>query len=1447
MDGTDGAYQVPPTQGPNQQQFEAVMNQLMQTANAAIQASESANAMASLVHASSSSSTTGSLEGSTKDLYKLIQKPAVFSPENREQELSQWKDWFWSLRQYLAVVDGKFQEDINLILKDLDKPIDFDTLESGKQSRSQFLYSFLSSLIKGRALTILKNIGDCNGLEVLRNLVQTFQPSSKSRSLAIMNSIMAWKEFDMKQALLPQILKLEEAFQELARVSDPLPETIKLAVLTRCITGQLKTYINIHLDEGSSFDQLREAVLRFDRANTRWTPSSVLGQDVAKDEVVAMEVDRIKGGKKGKYDVKGKGKDGRGKDGKGKGFGGHQNFQNYKGKGKFQGDFKGKSKDGKGKNDGKFGKGKFEKGKEKGRGKDYGKDGKGKGSGWNYSTWNQYGNSNWNWNYNRVRQVDETPVASSQVSTTSPSASVSQVAGSESNMQNKTVRLITEPNTLSPVVFDFTGGSSSHADGFVRVVSEVVDLESMKDSDYARGCSGICFSAMGLDESHGFCSCLYYDISDETCCEQPPEELDVFELREREHVRMVHVQDMDDKNMVEIVIDSGSDASLIPFSMVDVGEKVLGEDCSILYDAQGNVMEALGERKIEVALQGEDDTSNSIPILFREQVHVGPVGNPILCYGRLFENDWEIVKSHGEPFLRHSSGVQVPIHMRGRSLFIHGEIRKIEKVVSDAHAIRAIKITRPSALAELPSGWSWWNGFRVCHTMQKKCVDPRDDEHGSQMAFRTIMMKYDDCWRILEMSEDWRKMNDNDLLQSISPKYRECLTVMSANPLATSDLQVELMIQTSTAASSQESPDRHVPPGQQEHVVEEHHEHESAFEFPREEAVAPELLVASDSADVGDHAADVPDRIEEYREDGSFTIEGVTVTADSATRVLRAAGKALGISQSGGKVKLYGKIQAYFDQKRIELTKEAAMKAKTMNERIPNTTPLAELPSNQDEIEKQMLTHLPFQPWCAACVMARGRQDQHRLDETRRGVREISTVSMDFCYTGYSEDSAGGQEVTEESEKEKLCCLVLHDSETSNVHAVPVDEKKNLQFLTGEVIRFISWLGECILRVDQEPVLLRLQTLVQDARLKAGLKTIKENPPVKSHASNSLVENSIQRIRNMSNTILHTLREKTALKFGCHHALTAWRWHHAAWLINHYAPNHGQTGYELLTGHGYRGKVAMFGEPILAYTFVEGMPKGDARWTRGLFLGKTALNDMKIIGLPRKLQLTRSVRRNIQDWTDATDLYVKFNVVPWKVAGTMGVKMIPDLKKDEAREPYGLSLVIGPQGGSKTGTPLDDVGSGDESHYTRDEAASDPPSPDEVATMLPHVQDVNQSDQQGKEQAGPMASVESPTAVRESKRPLEPDLAKESKISRTSPSTSAEVRSRDEALGSEEFPLQKKQREESRKSLRTQRIATEHQDDDDFDGLTFEDEIFSTDLSLYEWESMIRKKYMKMT
>jgi len=203
----------------------------------------------------------------------------------------------------------------------------------------------------------------------------------------MMNTIMGWKEFDMRQPLLPQILKLEETFLELSRVSDPLPENLKLAILSRCITGQLKTYINVHLDEGATFDQMREAVLRFDRATTKWTSSTVLGHD----EPTPMEVDRIKGKEKGK---KGKGgKDGKGKQGKSKGYGKEfgAGYQHGKGKGK---DSKGKGVSydgkGKGKNDdskGWKGKGKFNAhNKGGGREKGYGWYQQSSPQSWNYGS-----------------------------------------------------------------------------------------------------------------------------------------------------------------------------------------------------------------------------------------------------------------------------------------------------------------------------------------------------------------------------------------------------------------------------------------------------------------------------------------------------------------------------------------------------------------------------------------------------------------------------------------------------------------------------------------------------------------------------------------------------------------------------------------------------------------------------------------------------------------------------------------------------------------------------------------------------------------------------------------------------------------------------------------------------------------------------------------------------
>ena len=149
-----------------------------------------------------------------------------------------------------------------------------------KTRRSGFLYGLLVSLAKHRPLMLLKGIEQGNGMEAVRQLFRTCQPSSRNRSLGLLHVIMQWPSFDMKSALLPQVLKLEDSFREYEKIASPLPEEIRFAVLMKVLGGQLKTYLQVTLKDGTSYEDLRESALRYDQSTIRWVQSMALGSSV---------------------------------------------------------------------------------------------------------------------------------------------------------------------------------------------------------------------------------------------------------------------------------------------------------------------------------------------------------------------------------------------------------------------------------------------------------------------------------------------------------------------------------------------------------------------------------------------------------------------------------------------------------------------------------------------------------------------------------------------------------------------------------------------------------------------------------------------------------------------------------------------------------------------------------------------------------------------------------------------------------------------------------------------------------------------------------------------------------------------------------------------------------------------------------------------------------------
>ena len=231
------------------------------------------------------------------------------------------------------MVDSDFQSELDKIEKDLTVETEWDLMDTKEQERSRFLYSLLGSLIQGRLIGRMKPSAN-------------FQPQARNRTMSLLQGIMSHPNFNMKASILPQILKLEEHFSQYEKLGGKLSGDLRSAILLRVII-----HLNMTLNEGSSYQKIREAVLAYDAASTRWNESAALSFSSNTSPMqlgfdsggqAPMEIDRLQKGK-GK-DAKGKGGKGKEEKGKGKGKGGKPTGGKGDGKGKGGKDQKGKGK-----------------------------------------------------------------------------------------------------------------------------------------------------------------------------------------------------------------------------------------------------------------------------------------------------------------------------------------------------------------------------------------------------------------------------------------------------------------------------------------------------------------------------------------------------------------------------------------------------------------------------------------------------------------------------------------------------------------------------------------------------------------------------------------------------------------------------------------------------------------------------------------------------------------------------------------------------------------------------------------------------------------------------------------------------------------------------------------------------------------------------------------------
>ena len=111
---------------------------------------------------------------------------------------------------------------------------------------------------------------------------------NKNRALSLLNVIMNWPKFSGKASFLSQILRLENAFYEYDKLGTKLAEELRTAVLLRSVTGELKVWLQLQIDDTFGYDRVRELILSYERSTAKWTEQMVLGTSMTADTSAPM-------------------------------------------------------------------------------------------------------------------------------------------------------------------------------------------------------------------------------------------------------------------------------------------------------------------------------------------------------------------------------------------------------------------------------------------------------------------------------------------------------------------------------------------------------------------------------------------------------------------------------------------------------------------------------------------------------------------------------------------------------------------------------------------------------------------------------------------------------------------------------------------------------------------------------------------------------------------------------------------------------------------------------------------------------------------------------------------------------------------------------------------------------------------------------------------------------
>ena len=190
-------------------------------------------------------------------------------------------------------------------------------------------------------------------------------------------------------------------------------------------------------------------------------------------------------------------------------------------------------------------------------------------------------------------------------------------------------------------------------------------------------------------------------------------------------------------NDMDIILDSGSDVTLIPMGMAGLGIQAPPQPETYLRDAQGKHIATHDVRDVKFSFSATDGSVVNV----KERAFFSDcVESPLISLGKLLKSGWGIeTNCSGSPMLSHPSGARVELAFRNNSLVIPGTVRLVQHV-------RKISVDIPRSWQSLSKGWYETDRLQICSSDGRRYVDATLEFLVTEWPYRTTVGYHDHTW-----------------------------------------------------------------------------------------------------------------------------------------------------------------------------------------------------------------------------------------------------------------------------------------------------------------------------------------------------------------------------------------------------------------------------------------------------------------------------------------------------------------------------------------------------------------------------------------------------------------------------------------------------------------------------------------------------------------------------